>query len=135
MLLCLADNVPAEDLGQKSFRSLQVFLIGRSLRFSAAETNFDFPQSIYFDKQISIRNVIIVRFFPSGYYCNLSFITSVDFHRKLYTETNFSKTRAFMRLSHLLVSCTLLMRQYLHMLVLSHVSVFLHLWELKHICL
>ena len=130
MLLYLAGSVTAEDLGQKSFRSLQMFLIGRSPRFSAAKTKLEFPQSIYFDKQISIWNFIIISIFPSGYYYNFSFITSTDFYRKLYTETNFSKTQAFMRLP---VSYSLLIRQDSYMLVLSHVSVFLHLCELKHI--
>lgn len=99
------------------------------------ERTCEFPQSIYFNKKTWIRNFIVIIIFPTGYCCNLSFFTSVDFYRNLYVKTNFSKSWAINRLPYLLVSCNFLMRQDLHILVLSHESIFLHWCELKYMFL
>lgn len=100
----LGDSVPAEDLGQQS---LQMLLIGRSPRFSEAETELESSLRVFIlIKMSQIRIFIITIIFPTGCCHNLCFITSVDFKRKLHMKTNLSKSWAINRLLYLLVSCS-----------------------------
>lgn len=78
MLFYLAVVRTAEDLGQKSFRKLQTFLIRRSLRSFADEVKIYPFFKTEFEGTVFNKKFCYGQNFSSTYYYNLSLTTSMD---------------------------------------------------------